>query len=69
MRLIFSILQIPEKGLRKVEESSKESLSFMPINSQKGGMFLQKSRIVLYVVNIFHFVTNLCGYMVTAVTM
>ena len=28
-------------------ESSKESLSSMPINSQKGGRFLQESRIIL----------------------
>ena len=67
-RLIFSTLQIFEKRLRKVGESSKESQSFMPINSQKDGMFLRESYNVLQVVNIFRFATNLCGHMVTAVT-
>ena len=66
--LIFSTLQIFEKRLRKVGESSKESQSFMPINSQKDGMFLRESYNVLQVVNIFRFATNLCGHMVTAVT-
>ena len=56
------------KRLRKVGESSKESQSFMPINSQKDGMFLRESYNVLQVVNIFRFATNLCGHMVTAVT-
>ena len=45
-----------------------ESLSFMPINPQKGGMFFREIDIIQQNVNTFHSVTNFCGHMVTAVT-